>query len=87
MRNEQFFQVDMDHLEISKFPTRGHPLFADIMAVLNGVLADCRRGQVSEETMCHDGEMQRFDEVPAGQCCAIECVPWLVANSVDGRRL
>ncbi|KXX77252.1 Protein SERAC1 [Madurella mycetomatis] len=46
---ERFFQVDMDHLQISSFPTRGHPLFQQIIAVLNGMLATCKELQVSEE--------------------------------------
>jgi len=71
-RNEQFFHVDMNHLEISKFPSRGHPLFAQIMVVLNGMLADCHNLQMPEETTYHDGETEAFDEVPAGQYCAAE---------------
>ncbi|KAK0611224.1 P-loop containing nucleoside triphosphate hydrolase protein [Immersiella caudata] len=51
----------MDHLEISKFPTRGHPLFAEIMAVLNGVLANHRHVQMLEGRTYQDGETQTFD--------------------------
>ncbi|KAK4443298.1 protein SERAC1 [Podospora aff. communis PSN243] len=65
MRNEQFFQVDMDHIEISKFPTRGHPLFADVITVLNSVLADCRRRRILEDATHHAGEAQTFDAPPA----------------------
>lgn len=39
----------MDHLQISSFPTRGHPLFQEILVVLNGMLATCKQLQVSEE--------------------------------------
>ncbi len=39
----------MDHLQISTFPTRGHPLFQQILTVLNGMLAACKQVQTSEE--------------------------------------
>jgi hypothetical protein len=67
MDNEQFFQVDMDHYQISKFPTRGHPLFAEILEVLNGMLAACRNVQISEETRYSDEETQTMETPPSGQ--------------------
>ncbi|KAK0730143.1 hypothetical protein B0H67DRAFT_560920 [Lasiosphaeris hirsuta] len=67
IHNEQFFQVDMDHLQISKFPTRGHPLFQDILEVLNGRLAACKRVQISEETTNNGGrETEASNTTPSG---------------------
>ncbi|KAH8203220.1 hypothetical protein TruAng_002625 [Truncatella angustata] len=56
IEKEQFFQVDMDHVEISSFPTRGHPLFQHILVVLNEVLAACKYTQTSEENAMDDDE-------------------------------
>ncbi|KAH6658972.1 P-loop containing nucleoside triphosphate hydrolase protein [Truncatella angustata] len=46
----------MDHVEISSFPTRGHPLFQHILVVLNEVLAACKYTQTSEENAMDDDE-------------------------------
>ncbi|EAQ85334.1 hypothetical protein CHGG_09348 [Chaetomium globosum CBS 148.51] len=62
MHNEQFFQVDMDHLQISSFPSRGHPLFRQILTVLNGMLAAAKNVQVSqEEATLNEEEMSMSD--------------------------
>ncbi|KAI1841737.1 hypothetical protein JX266_012105 [Neoarthrinium moseri] len=55
---ELFFQVDMDHVEISLFPTRGHPLFQQILAVLNEMLAACKHTQSTEDSVLVDDEDQ-----------------------------
>lgn len=65
IHNEQFFQVDMDHLQISSFPSRGHPLFQQILTVLNGMLAASKNVQVSEEeATLNEEEREELSDFP-----------------------
>lgn len=64
MHNEQFFQVDMDHLQISSFPSRGHPLFRQILTVLNGMLAAAKNVQVSQEEATLNEEEISMSDFP-----------------------
>ncbi len=75
----------MNHLQISKFPTRGHPLFKDILDVLNGMLAACKNVQISEETRNSDDEETETPvTTPSGEFYMAVCdVNALTEHTVD----
>ena len=47
--SQEVFPVNMDHLRLSKFPTRSDPLFVKIVEVIRGLLTIAESRQMKSE--------------------------------------